>query len=413
MIAFALLLATMFAGLRWPGFLIPGLFYGYTADALGAPGGSSAILATAFALIVLAWHARKSLLSLRVNALDVSVFAFLGWHSLSAMWMLFPDMGVAQIPPLLFAAGSVYVIFRLLGLLPDQSKRLAEVAWGFTLLGGGLAALTVSQGSVIYGRLRLEDASVVGIAQPIPMTILAASYLVFQARGFLRRSVALLCLAAAANAAFLTGTRGAVIALAGGLGVYLLRLSLRTKLIMAYSIALIGPLVGIALSLGVLDVSFDDSSRLLDASTYGSAADASSAERFIRYDVAWDLIQENPLFGAGLGGFAYASRLDYPHNVFLEIWSQSGLIGLLLFAAAAWIFLKKQHAAVAAQPSVILLVAFVASGFAQQQVSFHLATGKTIFLVGYFASVASDGLRQAAGRPVRSKPGPQRRFVPG
>lgn len=45
------------------------------------------------------------------------------------------------------------------------------------------------------------------------------------------------------------------------------------------------------------------------------------------------LIEENPFLGVGFGGWAdqINTKFKYPHNVYLELWSEMGLMGLTLF----------------------------------------------------------------------------------
>lgn len=60
------------------------------------------------------------------------------------------------------------------------------------------------------------------------------------------------------------------------------------------------------------------------------------------WKLAWSLFMRNPLLGVGLGGFSYwATGYDtreYPHNMVLEVLSETGLVGLttlvLIFATA-------------------------------------------------------------------------------
>jgi len=64
---------------------------------------------------------------------------------------------------------------------------------------------------------------------------------------------------------------------------------------------------------------------------------ASVSARTDRYMSAIDIWKENFLFGAGFGSFGdfYNSdvALDYPHNLFLEVISELGLVGLLVIIA--------------------------------------------------------------------------------
>lgn len=67
--------------------------------------------------------------------------------------------------------------------------------------------------------------------------------------------------------------------------------------------------------------------------------DYSIQERLKYYRLAWRLIQESPWIGQGFGSFQiYAARewrgetcLQHPHNQFLEIWHDGGIVGLLLY----------------------------------------------------------------------------------
>lgn len=68
-----------------------------------------------------------------------------------------------------------------------------------------------------------------------------------------------------------------------------------------------------------------------------SQSRSSKISGFIRIFLAIDsfqLFKNNPLFGVGLGGFTQSTmgRFRYPHNIFLELISETGLIGLILFS---------------------------------------------------------------------------------
>ena len=63
------------------------------------------------------------------------------------------------------------------------------------------------------------------------------------------------------------------------------------------------------------------------------------------WDASLQMLRDHPIFGAGLSGFASAiapywnpfhpDRFGYPHNIVLNFWSETGLLGLTAFA---WIF---------------------------------------------------------------------------
>jgi O-antigen ligase len=68
--------------------------------------------------------------------------------------------------------------------------------------------------------------------------------------------------------------------------------------------------------------------------------------RYTSFGQAVDLIEAHPVFGVGAGGFQSVGRLadppeDYPHNMFLEVWSELGLAALLVLAASVMAVLAR------------------------------------------------------------------------
>ena len=70
-----------------------------------------------------------------------------------------------------------------------------------------------------------------------------------------------------------------------------------------------------------------------------------TAPRILLYSSAIDLFLENKLLGSGAGGFsAYYGdgvAVTLPHNIFLEIIAEQGLIGLTLFVSFFALYLIK------------------------------------------------------------------------
>ena len=58
---------------------------------------------------------------------------------------------------------------------------------------------------------------------------------------------------------------------------------------------------------------------------------------------ALSVFSMEPYFGQGLGGFMRITGENYPHNFFLEILSECGLIGLLYFSVVCLIYILKNH----------------------------------------------------------------------
>ena len=60
------------------------------------------------------------------------------------------------------------------------------------------------------------------------------------------------------------------------------------------------------------------------------------------YALAYNLFQGSPLFGVGLGGYqvfagSMIGRATFAHNAYLEVLSQTGLIGFILWGGAVWL----------------------------------------------------------------------------
>ena len=69
--------------------------------------------------------------------------------------------------------------------------------------------------------------------------------------------------------------------------------------------------------------------------------------RFHLWDAALQMLRDHPIFGAGLSGFAatlapywnstHVDRFTYPHNIVLNFWSETGVLGVIAFA---WILVS-------------------------------------------------------------------------
>lgn len=68
----------------------------------------------------------------------------------------------------------------------------------------------------------------------------------------------------------------------------------------------------------------------------GGELDTSSLQRLFFYQIAINQFISNPIFGVGI-----SSNLHYPHNIFLEIASELGIIGLVVFLLVGLFVLLK------------------------------------------------------------------------
>mgnify|MGYP006271666477 FL=1 len=91
-------------------------------------------------------------------------------------------------------------------------------------------------------------------------------------------------------------------------------------------------MVGIVLSLSIGWVFLTRTKALSTPDYYARV------ERLSNAKIALDLFLQNPLQGAGIGGFnAYSVQMEdiekfkYPHNIIIEVMAELGTLGLILF----------------------------------------------------------------------------------
>jgi putative inorganic carbon (HCO3(-)) transporter len=90
--------------------------------------------------------------------------------------------------------------------------------------------------------------------------------------------------------------------------------------------------------------------------------------RLVIWQETWAMLKDRPLFGAGFGAYptviqpyhkaTYLEIFQFPHNALLNIWSETGLLGLLvvLWMAFTWIRLGKPPRMVSLAPLVAIAV---------------------------------------------------------
>lgn len=117
----------------------------------------------------------------------------------------------------------------------------------------------------------------------------------------------------------------------------------------------------------------------------GVVIDRSAADRIDAIHQAIDLILAAPLFGHGIGSFAYLTdqALGYPHNTILEILVGTGLVGFTLFIWGVLPIVLKGAQNAAQRPASwesILIIGLFVDTFARMQLSMSITMGKILFL---------------------------------
>lgn len=121
--------------------------------------------------------------------------------------------------------------------------------------------------------------------------------------------------------------------------------------------------------------------------------------RWILYNQAIELIEGHPVFGAGTGTFgAYVSivspprqRLLYPHNIFLEVWAELGIVPLLAYMLAigggGWVLMRRLAATDDRPERNLLTLVFglLVFNFLVTQVSGDINDNRTLLLAASLA----------------------------
>ena len=106
------------------------------------------------------------------------------------------------------------------------------------------------------------------------------------------------------------------------------------------------------------------------------------------YSTVWQLFKQKPLFGLGTSGFGTGGG-QYPHNIFLEIAVENGLLGLAIFLCflftvcqRGYQFLKENFMKINELAKIMGLIILVigVSLFAERQFSFGLDMHKDLFV---------------------------------
>jgi O-antigen ligase len=89
--------------------------------------------------------------------------------------------------------------------------------------------------------------------------------------------------------------------------------------------------------------------NLTDIDNLQFRGDSPIHSRLDSWEVSWEMIKENPLFGSGLGGFRgynnieWTNEIKYPHNLFLEITAECGFIGLFILVGLLLIIFRNVY----------------------------------------------------------------------
>lgn len=85
------------------------------------------------------------------------------------------------------------------------------------------------------------------------------------------------------------------------------------------------------------------------------------------YARAWELIEQRPIVGYGLGGYYGSTLSSYPHNLMLQVWLDGGIVLLALFfmllaVTFRLVFLRKSTLSIVASGVLYMFIVHQVSG---------------------------------------------------
>lgn len=261
----------------------------------------------------------------------ISLNAFFIYFLLAALWS--PDGRYALIKTIdallvIFATASAYKL-----MTRARAATTRTWFWGFVVVSMGVLGLIAIGKAVAAGPERL---AVLGGGPNVfgrMMSLLCLASLFFWRRkggaAFIVSSVAAVLLV------ILSGSRGSIVAATAGAAVFFLveRVKLRSMATFVLGACLLGSALFLYTPVGQKAVATYEQrvNKLLIQERY-------SAGREDLYRDAYDMGLKSPIFGAGLAAFPALGYGPYAHNFFLEIFSESGLVGLALLIPPFFLF---------------------------------------------------------------------------
>jgi len=229
--------------------------------------------------------------------------------------------------------------FFVLAMVLREARRALYVLGGLgvaTLVVGLANAVVVIQ-AILAHRLDLAGTPPVVIYQTsnavalflLPVIAVAASILCYGCQR-VARAVSAVYLVLAVPAFLLTFSRGGYLALLGvGIGLALASRRRRLLLTIAVAVTVLFALIPPITVRLEHELNFADGNNTLVGRSY-------------LWRATWQMLQHYPITGAGLAGFetrlgpywnpTHIDRFIYPHNIVLNFWSATGLLGLAAFA---------------------------------------------------------------------------------
>ncbi|KQT45635.1 polymerase [Methylobacterium sp. Leaf456] len=274
----------------------------------------------------------------------LAALAFLAWCLAAFAWSPFPGLSARAFSEFVLALLTAYLLVRLApGRMPD---------WGPALAAAGLAAACLFIAGSLAADLALQQALGQRVAlfmfnRPLLTAVLLAGPLaaLLALRGHRLAAFALLAVTAFAVLRSISGA--AAMGMLAGAGLFAVAWFAPRRLVLA-SAALI-----LFLAFALAPVEGDILVHFMPEAAHERLVQSSSRARVAIAQSFGAAVAEAPLIGSGYGtslrfaevpaaaGLAPEMRtmlaVGHPHNSFLQIWAELGLVGAVLGALAAFL----------------------------------------------------------------------------
>jgi O-antigen ligase len=269
---------------------------------------------------------------------------FILWGGVTLLWAFDPAKGLVR-----FASAGCLVLLYLVVVGIGIDEREFRTVILFAMAGGVFAAgytlREFNQGYSFFSRASLiingQEANPNDLADTLLLPFSLALGWCLSARNMLNRALSLAAGGLIAYCLFLTMSRGSLVALTVLLLVYVVRLRVNIRIVIP--IVIISALIVFLPSLFFVRMQDSVASR--------------GQGRWDIFIVTAHIIRQYGVLGAGLESFraAYTKFAGFApifrgfnrdaHNIYLQVWAELGIVGLMLFFAAIWYQLKGLHLA--------------------------------------------------------------------
>jgi O-antigen ligase len=257
---------------------------------------------------------------------NVWLFYFVGFYLLKLG--LDANSGIGKAPQgFVFALTASVVPCAFLALSTNRWSEI-NVAWAVFVVGAltvaGIVGLQYSGSIAVMtdnsDRLFLERLNPISIGHAGLTTLIASYTLMRIPQGKILKFVIFSVAVAAAFTMYLAAARGPIVALACCILLFPMLRPRFMTLVMGW----------LFVAAAVLVLATTDMTPLLDKfnlTAAGTAATNSTTARLEAIGLSWELFKQNPLLGYG----TQLPFFGYPHNIFIEILQDMGLVGMAIF----------------------------------------------------------------------------------